>query len=86
MPKTDWYVLFPNHENGLMLYQALKKEGLKTTIVPTPRKAQKCCGISLLVEEPQLEAVRACIERERVEVLRIIALEDDRDAARDVYC
>lgn len=86
MPKTNWYVLFPNHENGLMLYNALKKEGIKTTIVPTPRKAQKCCGISLLVNETQLEDVRACIVRERVEILRIISLEDDRDAARDVYC
>lgn len=86
MPKINWYVLFPNHENGLMLYQALKKEGIKTTIVPTPRKAQKCCGISLLVNEMQLEDVRACIERERVEILRMISLEDERDAARDVYC
>lgn len=86
MGKINWYVLFPNHENGLLLYNALKGEGIKTTIVPTPRKAQKCCGISLLVDETQLGAVRACVEREGVEILDIISLADDRDAARDKYC
>lgn len=86
MGKLNWYVLFPNHENGLMLYRALKGQGLKATIVPTPRKAQKSCGISLLVEESQLEAVQSCITQEKVQILRIISLADERDAARDKYC
>lgn len=86
MEKQNWYVLFPNHENGLMLYQALKAKGMKATIVPTPRKAQKSCGISLLVEESQLEAVQDCIVQEKIQILRIISLSDERDAARDKYC
>lgn len=86
MEKLNCYVLFPNHENGLMLYNALKARGLKATIVPTPRKAQKSCGISLLVEESQLEAVQACIVQEKVQILKIISLVDERDAARDKYC
>lgn len=84
--KINWYVLFPNHENGLMLYNALKTEGVKTTIVPTPRKAQKSCGISLLVEEARLDAVRTCIEREQIQILNIISLADERDAGRDKFC
>lgn len=85
--KTNWYVLFPNHENGLMLYHALKAKGVKTTIVPTPRKAQECCGVSLLVDdEAKLDKVRACIEREHIQILRIQSLSDERDAMRDQYC
>ena len=51
--EMQYYVLFPNHENGMKLYRILKEKGVRTQISPTPRAASKCCGISLLVREAE---------------------------------
>lgn len=53
----DYYVLFPNHQEGLRLYRKLKDAGIKCTISPTPREASSFCGISLLVSEKNVEKV-----------------------------
>ena len=58
MSQTQYYVLFPNHDNGMRLYHELKSLGIKATIAPTPRSASKCCGISLLIQK------QAAIERD----------------------
>ena len=58
MQKIQHYVLFPNHDNGMRLYGILKEAGIKTTIAPTPRVASKCCGISLLVREEDLDTIQ----------------------------
>ena len=51
MEKIQHYVLFPNHDNGMRLYNELKKLGVWAVIAPTPRSASKCCGISLIIKE-----------------------------------
>ena len=81
MQKIQHYVLFPNHDNGMRLYGILKEAGIKTTIAPTPRVASKCCGISLLVREEDLEAIR-----NQIEILKIAAIERDINPKRDKYC
>ena len=63
MQKIQHYVLFPNHDNGMRLYGILKEAGIKTTIAPTPRVASKCCGISLLVREEDLDTIQKCMFR-----------------------
>ena len=63
MQKIQHYVLFPNHDNGMRLYGILKEAGIKTTIAPTPRVASKCCGISLLVREEDLDTIQKCSVR-----------------------
>ena len=62
MKEVQHYVLFPNHDNGMRLYKKLKEEGVGAVIAPTPRSASKCCGISLLVREEDLDRVRRCVE------------------------
>ena len=57
----SYYVLFPNHDNGMRLYREMKENGLKCTIAPTPREASKCCGISLLVKKEDLDKARYVI-------------------------
>ncbi|MGN1266379.1 MAG: DUF3343 domain-containing protein, partial [Dorea sp.] len=58
MKKIQHYVLFPNHDNGMRLYNELKKLGVRAIIAPTPRSASKCCGISLMVQEEDLETIQ----------------------------
>ena len=82
MQKIQHYVLFPNHDNGMRLYGILKEAGIKTTIAPTPRVASKCCGISLLVREEDLNT----IHENQIEILKIAAIERDINPKRDKYC
>lgn len=86
MDQIQHYVLFPNHDNGVRLYQELKKLGVKAVIAPTPRSASKCCGISLIVQEEDLDQIQECIQEHEIEILKIVAIERDINANRDRYC
>lgn len=81
-----FYVLFNNHENGLKLDSKLKENKLKSMISPTPRSLSKCCGISLIVDEEQLEEVRRVIEENDIEIIAIESIERDINPNRDRYC
>lgn len=72
--KKVFYVLFNNHENGLKLNSKLKENGLQSMISPTPRSLSKCCGISLIVEENDIE------------IITIESIERDINPNRDRYC
>ena len=86
MENIQHYVLFPNHDNGMRLYRELKKMGLKATIAPTPRAASKCCGISLIVQEEDLDKIRECVREQWIEILKIVDLESYIKANLDRYC
>ncbi len=81
-----FYVLFNNHENGLKLNSLLKENSLKSTISPTPRSLSRCCGISLIVEEDELEDVKRVVKENDIEIIAIESLERDINPNRDVYC
>lgn len=86
MHKTEHYVLFPNHDNGMRLYRELKTLGVGAIIAPTPRVASKCCGISLLVEEKDLDVIKECIREHEIDILSIAEIERDINPKRDKYC
>lgn len=86
MQKIQHYVLFPNHDNGMRLYKELKKLGVGAVIAPTPRSASKCCGISLMIEEKDIEHVRTCADEHGIEILKIAAVEKNLNPHRDKYC
>lgn len=80
------YVLFPDHTTGMELYHQLKDRGIRAIIAPTPRSLSKCCGISLLVEEQDLDEIRRFIEENEIEILDIAAIENTQNIYRDRYC
>lgn len=82
----SYYVLFPNHDNGMRLYREIKENGLKCTIAPTPREASKCCGISLLVKKEDLDQIRQIVKEKQIEILQIAEIKKDIDPNRDRYC
>lgn len=67
-----YYLLFPNHHEGLKLYNALKEAGVGCTITPTPRFASRFCGIALRVRGDLLEAVRGVIADSGVRVEGVV--------------
>lgn len=86
MSEIQYYVLFPNHDNGMRLYRKLKEEGVRAVIAPTPRSASRCCGISLLVQEADLDRIRSCVRENHIEILDIAAVKKDINPGRDRYC
>jgi hypothetical protein len=56
------YILFPTHTHGLKLHKLMKYYGLKHTIVPTPRRLSKSCGISIMVEPSLKEHVERILQ------------------------
>ncbi len=42
------YVLFPDVTNAQKLYDILKSQNVKCTFAPTPREADKRCGVCVL--------------------------------------
>ena len=77
---------FQNHDNGMRLYKELKALGVRAVISPTPRTASKCCGISLMVEEEDLDTIQSCAKDRGIEILKIAAVERDLNPKRDRYC
>ena len=96
MSEIQHYVLFPNHDNAMRLHRELKAMGIKAVIAPTPRAASKCCGVSLMVREDELEAIKACavdleeieacVKEQGIEILKIAEIERDVNPRRDRYC
>jgi hypothetical protein len=69
-----WYILFPNHHQGLRLNRALKQQGIKSQIAPTPREASVSCGISLIVDEGDLERIYKLIDEIGVAIDKVVKL------------
>ena len=83
-----YYILFENYEQGLALHDLLTQNGLKNRIAPAPRAIQGklSCGMSLLIEPEDIDAVRACIEENQGKYYDIVPLEDQIRSRRDRYC
>ena len=83
-----WYVLFVNYEQGLALRDLLLKHNVKNRSAPAPRAIQGklSCGMSLLIEPEDIDAVRACIEENQGKYYDIVPLEDQIRSRRDRYC
>ena len=86
MAKIQHYVLFPNHDNSMRLYKELKAMGVWAVIAPTPRQASVCCGVSLMVDEKDLETIENVVKEKNIEILKIAAVERDVNPRRDRYC
>lgn len=69
MDELRFYVLFPNHTEGMKLDSILRKNGIKHTIVPTPRRLSVCCGISIMYNEEDRERIIKLIEENGVSIL-----------------
>lgn len=83
-----YYILFANYEHGLALRDLLLKDGIKNRIAPAPRAIQGklSCGMSLLLEPADVEAAKACIERNKAEYYDIVPLAGQIKSHRDKYC
>ena len=84
----NYYILCANYTEGLLLQDTLKANGHKARISPTPRTIQGSvpCGMSLLVNEEDIEGVRACIRENEASYVDIVETECQINAGRNKFC
>ena len=84
----NYYILFANYTEGLLLQDTLKANGHKARISPTPRTIQGSvpCGMSLLVNEEDIAGVRACIRENEASYVDIVETECQINAGRNKFC
>ena len=83
-----WYILFVNYEQGLALRDLLLKHGVKNRIAPAPRTLQGelSCGMSLLIEDADIETCLTRIVTNGGEYHSIAPLAGQIKSRRDKYC
>jgi len=74
MEEIRFYVLFPSHTEGMKLDSLLRKNGIKHTIVPTPRQLSVSCGISIMYQAEDGERISRLIEENGVKILGMRSL------------
>lgn len=67
------------------MYNAVKGAGMKAQISPTPRELSVCCGISLLVQEEDVERIRALAAEQDLGYIGIEGLDNTFDNKRHRY-
>ncbi|HJJ36523.1 MAG TPA: DUF3343 domain-containing protein [Methanocorpusculum sp.] len=84
----NYYILFANYTQGMELREILKENHLPSQISPTPRSIQGplTCGMSLLITEENIQAVRACIEKNKAEYFDIVAIPCQIQPGRNKFC
>lgn len=74
MDKVKYYILFPSHTEGMKLCSILSKNGIRHTIVPTPRELSVSCGISIMFDPEDSGAIERLVEENSVKTLGIKSL------------
>lgn len=69
MEEMDYFILFPNVNEGLMLEKKLKENNIKYTIVPTPRELSKCCGISIKYLFENEDEIKRLVEQNNIKIV-----------------
>lgn len=66
---NSFYLLtFENTHNAMNGEAALKENGIKNIVMPTPTYITKSCGISLRVNEQDLPTIRNLIKDEKIKI------------------
>ncbi|MCM8711942.1 DUF3343 domain-containing protein [Clostridium sp. SYSU_GA19001] len=71
-----YYILtFENTHNAINGEAVLKEKNIKVKVMPTPTFVTKSCGISLKINEEEINEVKAIIENGLIKIKGIILKE-----------
>ena len=82
----DCYMLFEDHTDAMAMYEAARSAGFRPRVSTTPRQAQACCGVALLVAREEAPAVLELAYEQGMAFENMIALDRQIDPKRDRYC
>ena len=57
------YMLFPDVKNAKSLYELMKAAGVRCTFAPTPREADRCCGLAVTTRSEERRVGKECRSR-----------------------
>ncbi len=81
------WLLFHDVDSAMRLHRILRSRGLKISIAPTPREASKCCGVCILLEDPEdVAAARQMAQESGIQIRGIHRMRADFNPRRDKYC
>ena len=86
--RINYYILFEDYTQGLLMQELLRGEQIKSRIAPTPHAIQGSlgCGMSLLIQPEDIDRVRECIEKHHAEYYDIAALPCQINPRRNRFC
>ena len=86
--RINYYILFQNYTQGMLLHELLREEHISSRISPAPRSIQGelGCGMSLLIQPEDIDRVRECIEKHHAEYYDIAALTCQINPRRNKFC
>lgn len=71
-----YYILtFENTHNAINGETVLKNKNIRAVVMPTPTFVTKSCGISLKIDEKEIEKVKALIEEGAIKIKSTILKE-----------
>lgn len=82
----QYYILFKNHTDGTALYQKLKSENINAIIAPTPRKLSVSCGISLMINEKDINKIKEIAQLGNFDYIKIEGLQSSFNNVSNKYC
>lgn len=83
----NYYLLFDDSKTAASLYAELKKAGVRCTMAPTPRKADVCCGVSILYYNSNDRAMIEDISRRvGLGISRFWECENEDNPNRGKFC
>ena len=83
----NYYLLFEDSKTACALYSEIKKKGVKCTPAPTPRKADFCCGVSILYYDSDDRKTIEEISKQTGLAIRCFwECENENNPERNVFC
>ena len=84
--RVDCYVLFESHTDAMRLYELVRAKGFGARISTTPRQARSSCGVALLIDCDEAEAIDGIARGSGMPIEGIVPLPNQINPNRDVYC
>lgn len=86
--ELNYYILFQTYTDGMALQKLLREAHIPGRIAPTPRSIQGelGCGMSILLQEKDVEVAKACIEENQAVYHDIVSIPCQINPKRDKYC
>lgn len=87
MKKIRHYVLMPNSKEAMTLYQKMQEAQIKSTVAPTPREADHCCGVCILYNEvSKKDKILEIAKKNDLEIDCFWDMENKDDPNRNKFC
>ena len=81
------YVLLANSVDAMNLYKEMEKAGIKSTLAPTPREADHCCGVCILYyDENDREKIEETSKSSSINIDNFYDCENRDDPNRYKFC